>query len=106
MKNIVMFVMFLLIFCSYSVDASIYCLDNSQHLAEDFDDKEWHTVACNCPCTIVKGYKCVECGHLQNASTYVVVQPAKVAQQKKISVPNNPMAVLRKITARYLQKKR
>ena len=98
-------ILLLLIF-SYQLNASIYCLDNSKHLAEDFDDKEWHSVACDCPCTTIRGNKCVECGHLQNASTYVVVQPTKVVRQEKVYTPKNPWSVIKKLAAHYLQKKK
>lgn len=96
----------LALLCSPQVNASINCLDNSKHLAENNDNKEWYPVACDCPCTTIKGNKCIECGHLQNASTYVVVQPSKVAKQEKIYSPKNPWSVMKKITAYYLQKKR
>jgi hypothetical protein len=90
---------------NYPISASVNCLDNSKHLSEDFDDKEWHSVACDCPCTVIKGNKCIECGHLQNASTYVVVLPTKVAHQEKISAPAHPQAVIKKLALKYLQKK-
>lgn len=99
-------IMFIVILCSYPLSASVNCLDNSKHLAEDFDDKEWYPVACDCPCTTIKGNKCIECGHLQNASTYVVVLPTKVVRQEKVYTPSNPQGVLKKLVARYLQRKR
>ena len=88
--------------------ASVHCLDNSQHLQENFDDKEWHSVACDCPCTTIKGRHCIECGHLQDAHTYIVVIPTKVAQQTKMKlhIPDNPQAVLRKLAFKYLQNKK
>jgi hypothetical protein len=95
----------ILIFASHPMIASVNCLDNSKHLSEDFDDKEWHSVACDCPCTIVKGNKCIECGHLQNARTYVVVLPTKIAQQAKIHAPQDPQAVIKKLALKYVQKK-
>lgn len=95
----------ILLFANYPLSASVNCLDNSKHLAEDFDDKEWHSVACDCPCTTIKGGKCTECGHLQNASTYVVVLPTQVAQQGKIHAPQNPQAVIKKLALKYLKNK-
>lgn len=102
MKKIMIFVLLL---ANYSLYASVNCLDNSKHLSEDFDDKEWHSVACDCPCTVIKGNKCIECGHLQNASTYVVVLPTKVAHQAKVYTPESPQSVIRKLAHKYLQKK-
>lgn len=86
--------------------ASVNCLDNSKHLQEDYDDKEWHPVACDCPCTTIKGRHCIECGHLQNASTYVVVLPTKVAQQGNVYIPSDPKATFKKLALEYLLKKK
>lgn len=50
------------------------CMDNSYHLKQKFDPKEWHEVECNCPCdyyamrglkTDIKS-KCLECDHAHN----------------------------------------
>ncbi len=92
------------------ISASVNCLDNSQHLKRDFDDKEWHSVACDCRCTNVRKGYCVECGHLQNAATYTVVLPTKTASSRN-NAPNkmyalgNPQEVLRKLARRYLEAK-
>lgn len=102
MKKI-MLLIFLL--ANYPLIASVNCLDNSQHLQEDYDDKEWHPVACDCPCAIVKGNKCIECSHLQNASTYIIVTPTKVAQQTRKYPSYNPKDVLRELAHKFLQKK-
>ena len=85
--------------------ACVNCLDNSLHLRADNDNKEWYPVACNCPCTTIKGNKCIECGHLQNAATYVVALPTKIAHQVKIRIPENPWNVLKKLAHDYLQAK-
>jgi hypothetical protein len=100
----------MILLAMYPMSASVNCLDNSQHLAKDFDDKEWHSVACDCPCTTIRKGYCVECGHLQNASTYVVVQPAKVVQNNtntisKMYALGNPQEVLRKLARQYLENK-
>lgn len=96
--------MFVFLLIASPLMASINCLDNSKHLSEDFDNKEWHSVACDCPCTVVKGNKCIECAHLQNASTYVVVLPTKVAQQTSAYSPKNPQSVIKMLAHKYLQK--
>ena len=105
MKKIMIF-MFLLI--TYPAVASVNCLSNSQHLLEDFDDKEWHSVACDCPCTTIKGRYCIECGHLQNAHTYIVVAPSKVAQRNtiKLPIPADPKMVFKQLAMEYLQSKK
>jgi len=105
MKKIILILLALL---SSPLFASVNCLDNSQHLQEGFDDKEWHSVACDCPCEKVKGGYCVQCRHLQNASTYTIVVPTKVAQQTRmrLHIPDNPQAVIRKLALEYLQSKK
>ncbi len=102
MKKIIMF---LCLFAIIPLDASVKCLKNSWDLKGDFDDKEWHSVACDCPCTLVRKGYCVECGHLQNAATYTVVLPTKIVHQSKIRVPASPQEVLRKLARRYLEMK-
>lgn len=104
MKNL-MILIFLLTSCP--LIASVNCLDNSKHLQEDYDDKEWHSVACDCPCDPrdVKGNKCIQCGHLQNASTYIVVEPTKVVQQERRFPSYDPKNTLRQLAHRFLQKK-
>jgi len=98
-----------LISLSFPLAASVNCLDNSQHLQESYDDKEWHSVACDCSCEkeIIKGNKCTVCQHLQNASTYVVVLPTKIAltTRKKIYTPRDPQTVVKKLALKYIQKK-
>lgn len=92
-----------LLVASFPLIASVNCLDNSQHLQEDFDDKEWHSVACDCPCDVIKGNKCIECGHLQNASTYTVVLPTKVAQPTRKYPSYNPKDTLRELAHKFLK---
>jgi hypothetical protein len=100
-----MFLIFLLANCP--LIAGINCLDNSKHLQEDYDDKEWRSVACDCACEheIIRGNKCTQCGHLQNASTYIVVMPTKVAQQTRKYPSYDPKDVLRQLTHKFLHKK-
>lgn len=102
MKNI-MIIMLLTI--SYPVFPSINCLEKSKHLKEDFDDKEWHSAQCDCPCQLVRKNICTECGHLQNAATYTVVMPTKIAQQ---SSPHfyDPQKILEKLALTYLRNKK
>ncbi len=99
---------FILLLSMNPATASVKCLSNTLAQAEDFDNKEWHLVACDCPCTTIRKGYCVECGHLQNASTYVVVQPTKVVQNNttpRIYTFGNPRDVLRKLARQYLEAK-
>ena len=102
MKKIMILICFLI---AEPTLASVYCLDNSKHLEKDYDNKEVYPVACDCPCTTIKGNRCIECGHLQNAATYVLALPTKIAHQWKIRIPDNPLTTLKKLAHRYLQKK-
>jgi hypothetical protein len=105
MKKIILIALALLF---SPVHASVNCLANSQHLQESYDDKEWHSVACNCPCTLIKkNNHCFDCDHLQNASTYVVVLPTKIAlnNTQKIYKPQNPQTIIQKLVLKYIQKK-
>ena len=103
MKKLIILTLLVL---NYSLSASVNCLSNSKHLAEDFDDKEWRPVACDCPCTTIKGNKCIECCHLQNASTYVVVVPSKVAQDTQKHPSYDVKSTLRQLAFEYLQSKK
>ena len=88
------------------MSASVNCLDNSKHLQEDFDDKEWHPASCDCPCQLIRKNICTDCGHLQNAATYVVVLPTKIAQQNRNYPSYDPQKTLRQLAFDYLQKKK
>lgn len=92
--------------------AGPYCIDNSEHLAKSGDNKEWHSVACDCSCEIIKNGYCTECGHLQYARTYEIVKPTLLRQgyeghsrtaQSTIHTPENPQDVLKKLAAHYLK---
>lgn len=98
MKKIIIS-LFLLI--NYPITASVNCLDNSKHLQEDFDDKEWRQASCDCPCQLIRKNICTECGHLQNAATYVVVVPPKIAQNQ--NYPSyDPQKKLHQLALKYL----
>lgn len=98
--------MLIFLLAAYPLCASVNCLDNSTHLAEDIDYHKIHPVACDCPCTTIRKNICTECGHLQNAATYVVVLPTKVAQQEKKYHAYDPRAVLQKLAYKYLKRKK
>jgi len=102
MKKIMIFIFFL----NSPLSASVYCLSNTKNLTEDFDDKEWHSVACDCPCNKIKGRHCIECGHLQNAHTYVVVVPTKIAQPNKQYLASDPQRTFKKLVLGYIHKRK
>jgi len=85
------------------------CMDNSEYLQKAYDTKEWHSVECYCRCETIKGRHCIECGHLQNAQTYDVIQPTNMKthtrNQTKIRIPDTPQNIFRKLAAQYLLNK-
>src|SRR5579863_6926030 len=92
-----------------SLSAGPYCIDNSEHLQKAYDDKEWHSVACACDCSTIKGGHCADCGHMQNARTYIVVDPHAInmhtSSASKAYVPENPQDALKKLAAQYMKNK-
>jgi hypothetical protein len=105
MKKIIMLTLSLLTAPLY---ASLDCMDNSEHLQYgDYDNKEWHSVECDCPCTYVKGRKCVECGHLQKARPWTIVQTSaiKAVQQNSVRGPQTVTEALNNLVKRYVYNK-
>ena len=87
--------------------ASVNCLDNSEHQQYgDYDNKEWHSVECDCPCTHVKGGKCVECGHLQDARPLTIVKQSAVMakQHNKIRGPQTVKEALNNLVHEYIKR--
>jgi hypothetical protein len=82
------------------------CMDNSKHLEEMYDTKEWHSVECYCNCDTIKGRYCIECGHLQDAQTYNIVNVKSerkyITRQVKIRIPDDPKQVFKCLAAQYL----
>jgi hypothetical protein len=84
--------------------ASLNCLDNSEHLQYgDYDNKEWHSVKCDCSCTYVKGGKCVECGHLQNARPLTIVKQnvTNTVRNYKVQGPQTVKEALANLVQAY-----
>ena len=73
--------------------AGTNCIDNSEHLEKSYDDKEWHSVACDCNCEIIKDGYCTECKHLQNAHPITVISSPKtkkvIAKQLSVQSPQS-----------------
>jgi len=102
MKKIIL----LTFLCIASLSAGPYCIDNSEHLQKPYDDKEWHSVACACDCTTIKGGHCADCGHMQDARTYIVVNPnMHTSSASKTYIPENPQDTLKKLAAKYVKNK-
>jgi|SRR5579863_9917813 len=99
----------LLILLIAPLSAGPYCIDNSQHLQKPYDDKEWHSVACACDCTTIKGGHCADCGHMQNARTYTVINPREINMRSsstaKTYIPENPQDALKKLAAQFVKNK-
>ena len=55
--------------------ASVGCMAHSKRLAEKYDNKEYHYVACNCPCRDKYDRKdtCKQCGHAHDPHTLIIV---------------------------------
>ena len=86
--------------------ASLNCLDNSEHLQHgDYDNKEWHSVECDCPCTYIKGRKCVDCGHLQDARplTIVIQGATKSIQENAVQGPQTVRETLKNLVREYMK---
>jgi hypothetical protein len=104
MKKIIILTLSLLTTPSF---AGLNCMDNSEHLQYgDYDNKEWHSVECCCPCTYIKGRKCVECGHLQKARPWTIVQPgATKTVLNKVQGPQRMHEAFNNLVRKYVQNK-
>lgn len=64
--------------------AEIGCMDNSYHVQQDYDYKQYHYVRCTCPCKqyqhyMSKGYRCSKCGHAHDPHLAAVVRNSYTA---------------------------
>jgi len=66
----------------------------------------WHSVECDCPCTYIKGRKCVECGHLQEARPLTVVTNSikKIAQQNTAQKSQTMKDAVNNLVQRYIKR--
>lgn len=77
------------------------CLDNSYHLKEKYDPKEYHQVDCNCPCDYwaMRGLrtdrkdKCLECGHAHNPGPNPFV-PDRITTKAQNKAPARLQALI------------
>ena|SRR5580692_13027629 len=80
--------------------ASIGCLDNSWHLTQKYDAKEYHPVGCTCPCE--KAYKisadrgkCSRCEHYRDPQPFIIISDSSVAGNTRAAF--NPQALKKAI---------
>lgn len=81
--------------CSISpLSASVGCMAHSQRLAQKYDNKEYHYVACNCPCRekFARKDTCKQCGHAHDPHTIIIIGDDKVDSQAA-TVPFSPQKV-------------
>lgn len=67
-------------------NGEIGCIDNSEHLECSGDSKDYHYVACNCPCQrytqIADRNKCTKCNHFHDIKPYIIISKADSARSK------------------------
>src|SRR6266404_6298739 len=87
--------------------AGVNCIDNSEHLKKMYDDKEWHSVECDCSCETIKGGRCIECEHLQNAHPLTIIKSTQtkkiIAKQLSVHLPKNLQDFFNNNVVPYLQ---
>lgn len=99
------FMAFLFAACA-SLDAKVGCMDNSYHLSEPFDNKDYHYVECNCPCKtqLDERNMCVECRHYHEPKPWVVVDGVVLAwldNAKELVVSPEAVRVLEVFVTRH-----
>jgi hypothetical protein len=97
----------LLILSTIKSFAAPGCIDNSYHLTQLFDYKNYHYVACNCPCQkqykiISKRAQCQKCHHYRdpyytNPLVHVKQPTICLAQKKDKVVTDYPVGYTKKI---------
>ena len=71
--------------CSCHLDAAVGCMSKSQSLGK-YDNKSYHYIECNCPCThtIARAYNlCVHCGHVRESRPQIIVHQDYKQQQSQ-----------------------
>jgi len=98
-----------------SLNAQQGCLDNSYHLKQKYDNKNYHYVACTCPCSQYQNFnnrgECMKCKHYHVPKNWMVVSGDKVVmrvQQTKpvrsteqVAVSPETRAVINKMITNY-----
>lgn len=99
---------------SISLRGAPGCMDNSQHLAEKFDNKEYHYVQCNCPCQklyelLADRAQCAKCFHYRVPQRMIIVSHKDQLASKESSQRANAQTAatqtqdpeLKKLFGRY-----
>jgi hypothetical protein len=67
-----------LVIASGPLNAAIGCMDNSYHLTQPYDNKDYHFVACNCPCDkqkwLIDRNTCILCRHFHEPKRLIIIQ--------------------------------
>ena len=89
MNKIVLYAFCIATALSSTLKTNMDCIDNSHHLQQKYDHKEYHPVdgGCNCPCE--KKYKlypgrgqCSKCGHYRVPRSTIIVRATNSTLQK------------------------
>jgi len=59
------------------VHSSHTCLNNTRKLTQRYDNKEYHLVDCDCPCSKYTSYErgqCSKCGHYHESQNIVILE--------------------------------
>ncbi len=109
--NKYLYILFAGILSSNLLQAKIGCMDNSWHLKKTkYDSKEYHYVACDCPCksTIADRNQCRCCKHYHDTEPWIIISrdhqnPAVTAKQS-VPQPKNALHALRKLIVAHKRK--
>ena len=99
--------------------AEMNCLDNSYHLTKPYDYKNYHFVACTCPCTEYQNFEnrgqCQQCLHFHVPRNWKVIRGNKVVMriqqakpvhsQEQVAVSPKTRAIIKKMIANYKKQK-
>ena len=93
------------------LQAKVGCMDNSWHLQKKYDAKEYHYVACNCPCTstIANRNQCLCCNHYHDAQPWIIITSStQDPSLKRTTVKQPPQAhvALKKLVIAYKRTKK
>ena len=104
--------------CASILNAQQDCLDNSYHLQQSYDHKNYHYVACTCSCSEYQNFtnrgQCMQCLHYHVPKDWMVVSGDKVVmriQQTKpvqsteqVAVSPETRAIIKTMIANFKKK--
>jgi len=97
------------------LDGKVGCMAIDKPVGK-FDNKTYHFVQCNCPCTKMletnRNY-CEDCGHYHDQKPWIFVTEKEVAQataeaknrKKQAHTPRSPLAAVKQLVAKYRVRK-